>query len=142
MFIGGREVKDTKNTGEVTPGGFEVLEVTFQNGRVERFSKLMYDKIVTENSIDETELRNKRIFPIVEALLVVLRDWGIRLGELPYMSLLLNQSLDYNTKEAIIELWSQYMPKPDSPDDVDLQTVDRVLKLRKVTLDDVIKPDN
>ena len=59
---------------------------------------------------------------------MVLREWGLKVGELPYFSQLLNGLLDFNRDSAMIYLISEYMPKPLSLDDVDLITVDRILK--------------
>lgn len=137
-YIGERAIKNVQKTDEKTDGGVRILRVEYEDGESECFSELMYSVVVSEEPCDLTALREKRIKPVVEALLVILRDWGIKLGELPYMSLVLNSSLDYNGKEALNELWSQWMPKPKSPDDVDLIAIDRVLKSKKKTLNDIL----
>lgn len=142
MYIGPNQIKEVKQTEEKTAGGFEIVEVYFDNGRKERFSKQMYDKIVSETSCDLSELRDKRIFPVTEVVLGVLRDWGIKVGELPYFSAVLNRSLDDNHFAAIKELWSKWMPRPLDPSDVDLITVDLVLKSSGKTLDDILKESN
>ena len=141
MFIGFIGLKPIKKLlpSENTSGGIEIVAVEFEDGTIEHFSKLMYDATVSDEVCDLTALREKRIRPVVEKLLTVLRDWGIKLNELPYMSAVLNESLAENEREALNELWSQYMPKPLSPDEVSLVTIDRVLKLRKIKLEDVIK---
>lgn len=127
-----------KELAEKTPGGFTIVQVRYEDGTVEWFSAPMFEKVVSEKPCDASALRDKRIAPIVQAIISILRDWGIKLGELPYMSALLNQSLDFNSKEALIELWSKWMPRPLSPDDVDLVTIDRVLKSKQVTLNDIL----
>lgn len=138
MYIGDKKIKETRETKEKTPGGFDILEVEYENGDVEWFSKLLYDRIITEQSCDASTLRDKRIFPMVEVILGILRDWGIKIGELPYLSALLNKSLDYNTSQALNELWSQFIPRPNSPDEVSLIAVDRVLRSKKLTLHDLL----
>lgn len=137
-FIGEKKIKQAITTEEKTPGGVNLIEVEFEDGTIELFSELMYKNTTSEESCDATQLREKRIVPIVGVLLAVLRDYGIKLGELSYMSTLLNQSLQFNEAEAIKELWSQWALKPKSLDDVDLITVDRVLKSKKKTLDEVL----
>ena len=139
MFIGKKSIKEKIELDEKTPGEVSLVQVIFEDGTSERISRLMYDKIVSETQCDDSDLRDKRIFPIVEELLKLLRDWGIKVNELSYMSAVLNRSLDANLKEATNELWSQWMSKPASPDDVDLVTVDRVLRNQKKTLEDVLK---
>ena len=138
QYVGKKEVISVKEdlaSNLETP----TVVVDYVDGTSEILSKLMYDRIVSETSCDETELRNKRVVPVVEELLEVLRNWGIKLSELSYLSILLNTSLEENGKKAIIMLWSKYMPRPAAPDDVDLITVDRVLKEEKKTLKDIIQ---
>lgn len=138
MFIGKKKVKETRETEEKTPGNSPILEVAYEDGTVERFSKIMYDQIISEESCDESVLRDKRIHPVVGTVLAILREYGVKVGETPYLSALLNQSLNSNVEEATKELWSNFMPLPLSLDDVDLVTIDRVLKSKKKTLNDVI----
>lgn len=135
MFIGPNAIKETK---DVLINNRALKEVTYENGQVEYLSPLMYEKVASEESCDLTALRDKRVFPVVEAMLELLRDWGVRLGELSYFSILLQQSLEYNQKEALKELWSAWMPKPNDVDDVDLIAVDRVLKSNRKTLKEIL----
>lgn len=127
-YIGSKQIKNINKTDDHTPGGISIVEVEYEDGSVERFSSLLIDKITTEEISDESALREKRVFPVVNVVLAVLRDWGIKMGELPYFSVMLNQSLNYNHDEALKEIWSQWMKKPQSLDDVDLIAIDRVLK--------------
>lgn len=138
MFIGEKTIKETKNTGEKTAGGIDIIEVEFEDGTKEIFSNLLHEKIISEESCDATKLRDKRIYPVVEAILALLRDWGIKLSELPYLSAVLNQSLQENEKEALKTLWKEWIPTINSIDDVDLITVDRILKTKKKTLEDIL----
>ena len=135
MFIGSKEIKSTRDYKDEV----ELIEVTFADDTVELFSKKMYEVMVTDAACDLTELREKRITPIVQEVLKTLRDWGIRLSELPYFGAVLNNSIDQNTNEALIELWGQHMPKPLAPDEVSLIIVDKVLKQKRVKLEDVLK---
>ena len=138
-YIGEKKVKSQAVTDETTPGGVKIVEVKFADNTVENFSELMLEKIVSDKACDLTQLRDKRVFPVVEIVLGIMRDWGIKLSELAYLSGVLNRSLDNNTNEALLELWSQYMPKPAAPDEVDLISIDKVLKAKKVKLEDVLK---
>ena len=111
-----------------TPGGVEIVKVTFQDDTVEHFSKIMFNKVIDSERCDDTQLRDKRVKAVVEMMLIVLREWGIKVGELPLMSALINQSLNYNNDQALLALVSKYMSRPNSLDDIDLLTVDRILK--------------
>ena len=139
-YIGEKKVSATKESGLQTPGGVSIVEVLYEDGTKELFSSLMFDQIISETSCDLTALRDKRLGCVVEKMLQLLCDWGIKLNELPYMSLLLNQSLDFNQKEALLKLWAAWGATLQSPDDVDLITVDRVL--RSQTIHDIIANPN
>ena len=128
MWIVTKEINTTAQTDEKTPTGSPIFKVTYQDDTVEHFSKAMYDKVLSESSATLEELRDKRCQPVVAMLLSVLNEWGVKLGELGYLSALLNRSLEYNRDQALIKLWSKWMPKPLAPDEVDMLTVDRVLK--------------
>jgi len=132
-YIGEKKIKEIKDIDE------KVYEVEYEDGLKEVLSKLMYNSIVSEEVCDATKLREKRIFPVVQAILGVLRDWGIKLSELQYMSAVLNQSLQVNEKEALKELWLNWIPSLNTVDDVDLIAIDRVLKSIKIKLEDNTK---
>lgn len=141
-FIGSKKIDKVAETQEKTSGDFPIMEVHYEDMSIEYISSLMFKEIVSEKSCDDSQLRDKRISPIVKVILTILRDWGIKVGELQYMSSLLNQSLDFNQKEALIELLSKWMPKPNSLDEMDFMTIDRILKnIKKVTLNDFFRTE-
>lgn len=127
-FVGQKQIATVSETDQTTSGGFKILKVEYTDKTVEHISPLLFSHIVTDKAVDLSQLRDKRVFPVVQALLVVLRDYGIKMSELPYMSSVLNQSIDFNHKQALATLLSAWMPKPNDPEDVDLVTIDRVLK--------------
>jgi hypothetical protein len=131
QFIGSKKIAEIKETGDSTPSGSPIKEIIFEDGSISWFSELMLQHIISDQKIDDTQLRDRRLFPVVQVVLAVLRDYGMKTGETPYFSALLNQSLNNNIDEATRELWSKFMPKPRELDDVDLITVDRVLKTIK-----------
>jgi len=100
----------------------------------------MLNRIITEEPCDLSTLREKRLKPVVQNVLQLMCDWGVKLSELPYFSVLINQSLDFNQKEALLKLWSGWGPKLLHPDDVDLITLDRVLRAQ--TIDEAVKNSN
>ena len=140
QYIGEKKVSTIADSGLKTLGGIMVMTVSYEDGTKENFSSIMLGKIVSEIACDATALREKRMQPLVQEVLKMLCDWGIKLSELPYMSVLLNQSIDFNQKEALIKLWSAWGPKLLTPDDVDMITIDHVLRMQ--TINDVINADN
>jgi len=139
-FIGQKQIKETKTLEEKTPSGGEIVEVLYEDESKETFSKMMFDEIKSETSCDLTELRDKRVRPIVASVLLIFREWGMKISETAYFSALLNNSLDMNKDEAQKELWKQWLPTIQSLDDVDFVTVDRVLKSKKPV--EVLSPYN
>ena len=108
--------------------------VEYMDGSKEIIPFVMMDKIVSNEPCDVTELRDKRLTPIVEGVLNVLKDWGLKMSELSQFSILLSHSLDFNEKQAIVEILNKYTgSKMISPDEIDMLTIDKVLK--------EIKPD-
>ena len=118
-YIGSKKVASTKVMDEKTPAGFEIIEVHYEDLSIEHIAKVMYDKVVSNEPCNESILRDKRVQPVIETILSILREWGIKVGELQYMSAMLNRSLDYSNNQALIELMSQWMQRPLSLDDVD-----------------------
>jgi hypothetical protein len=135
QYIGEKEVKSVVATEEKTPGGVPIMKVTYADDVTEHFSQYMYDAVLTEEPCNAEVLRDRRISPVVALVLTALREWGVKLGELGYLSALLNRSLDFNKDAALNELWSKWMPKPLSTDDVDLIVIDRVLRSKEAKTD-------
>ncbi len=128
-FIGEKQVVDVTETQEKTPNGSPILSIEYKDGTKELIPTLMFDRVVSDKSCDISVLRDKRVQPIVEEVLKVLRDWGLRLSELQHLSLLMNQSIAFNQTQALVEVLSKYTStKLLSPEDVDMLTIDRILK--------------
>lgn len=127
-YVGDKRITALDEILGTTPTGHKIYQVTFKDGSQEYISELMLEKVATDRSKNPSELRDLRVFPVVQVVLAVLRDWGIKMSELPYFSAVLNQSLDTNHKQALNQLFAAWMPKPRDPEDIDLITIDRILK--------------
>lgn len=127
-YIGDKKIKSHKKTKEKTPAGTPIVKVEYEDGLVEHLSEIMFNRVVSSKPCNLTELRDKRVFPIMEQVLMILREWGIKESEFGYFSTLLNDHLTKVKDEAYIKLVSQYMPKPLTSEDVDLITLDRILR--------------
>lgn len=127
-FVGPKKIKETKTLEEKTPANGEMLEVEYEDGTKEVLSKMMYGEIVSDKECDLTTLRDKRVRPVVATVLMTFREWGLKVGELSYMSALLTQSLEANQDEAQKELWLKWIPTLQSLDDVNMIVIDLILK--------------
>ena len=126
MYIGEKIIENSQESD--SPNGVRIVEVTYTDGIKETLSKLMYDAVISEETCDATTLRDKRIRPVVGHVLAILREWGIKISELQYLSVVLNTSLSENEKAALKKLWKPWIPTINDVDDVDLITIDRVLR--------------
>ena len=138
-FIGPKQIKEVTETEEKTPGGNPILKVEYEDGVVEMYSKVMFDLIVSPETCDLTQLREKRLAHLISATLVILREYGMKIGETAHFGLQINELLNSNIDEAQRELWAKWMPKPLSLDEVDFVTVDRVLRSIKPQSDGTAK---
>lgn len=127
-YIGQRKIKEVKETEDKTPGGTPIMEVSYEDGKKESLSKLMCKEIVSDKPCDLSELRDKRVRPIVAHTLAIFREWGLRMSELSYASTLLNASLENSQRQALLELWKPFQPTIQEYDEVDLIAMDKVLK--------------
>lgn len=121
MYIGPKHVENIQEKDGV-------VIVSYEDKTVETLSKRMYDATVSDEACDLTALRDKRMEPVAREVLGLLRDWGIKVGEIRYLSVLLDTSLSENEKAANVKLWQAWLPGLQNPDDIDLISIDAVLK--------------
>ena len=103
-YIGNKEVDSHQI---ISQSGKDLIEVTFKDGSKDIFSPAMFDKIVTDHAVDATELRDLRIFPVIEEMLHVLLKWNIKVSEIDYIGSLIAGSLNENFKKADDYLWQE-----------------------------------
>lgn len=137
-FIGEKKITSAEKTEEKTAGGFSIIKVSYGDESIEHLSELMFARVVSDKRCDASELREKRVEPIVGQIGALVRDWGLKVGELPYMGQMINQSLNFNYDEALYSILADWMPRPKSLDDVTYTDVDRILRSKNI---DVTKPD-
>jgi len=130
QFIGTKKIKETKTAEHKTPMGNAIVEIEYDDNTKEFMAQCMFDKVVTDKQTDATELQDKRINVIVDIILFSMREWGVKIGEVDKITMLLAQSLSYNSNQALLSLVADYMPKPLSLDEVDMLTLDLILKTK------------
>lgn len=133
MFIGPKKIKNQELKGDF-------VELEYEDGTKEILTVLMFHKISSLESCDLTALRDKRVLPVVAIILGVLKDWGIKLSELPYLGAVLNESWRKSEEEALKLLWKNYNPSLETINDIDLTMVDRVLKEKSVKNNPIPSP--
>ena len=122
MFIGPREIKGEPVEAE------NLVTVEYKDGTSEILSKLMYDITLSKKACDLTELMEKRIKPIVKETLTIMRNYGMKLSEVSHFLKFITEMLEINEEAAIVELWKPLNKTIQRSDDIDLISIDKVLK--------------
>ena len=121
QFIGLRKIKCVEDNENL-------ITVFYEDGKSEVLSKVMFDVIVSNEACDASKLRDKRCTVIAEQVLMVMRNYGLKINEFPYLSALISTSFEENEKAALAQLWKKWNQTINHCDDVDLITMDRILK--------------
>lgn len=100
QYIGPSEVELTKIAEVKTPLGYDVLEVKFKDGTSRLMSQKAFDKLVTEQATDLTELRDRMTKMIVGELLVVLAEWNPKIEDIANVLDRTRKSVNENLDEA------------------------------------------
>ena len=117
-YYGPDEVKN------VIPGENHVI-IDLVNGKRVTLSPKMADKVITDEPVDATKLREMRLHPVVEAVLTTMLDWNVKINEIEYIYQLVTTSFNENYKAASDMAWGI------ADQDRTIQDVDNVLKSKK-----------
>ena len=104
-YIGLNKIESAAVSEHKTPNGAEIILFTFEDKTTSLIPKVMAEKIVTEEAVDLTALRDNRMKPICAKILEVLSEYDIKTKEWDYASAIVGGSLfeAYNLAEA--KLW-------------------------------------
>ena len=86
---------------------FPLVEVLYKDDSKEIMSEKMKDAIITEESIDASSLREKRMQAVASEALGMLLSYGVKYKELDYLFSLLKKSLEMNYEYANEMLWGK-----------------------------------
>jgi ABC-type dipeptide/oligopeptide/nickel transport system ATPase subunit len=104
-YIGLNKIEDAVVSQYKTPNGAEIIQFTFEDKTTSLVPKVMAEKIVTDEPIDLTTLRDKRMQPICEKILEVLSEYDIKTKEWDYASAIVGGSLLESFNLAEEKLW-------------------------------------
>ncbi len=127
------ESKEEKNIN-----GKDYIILKFVSGVYETVSKKAFDSGVTNEVSDLTNLRTRKSYPVVNAILEVLADYNVKLLDLNSILDLVAQSLNHNLDEAIdFKLNSNQFNRT-------MLDIENVLqeKNKKLTINDVINKES
>lgn len=108
FYIGPDKVKSTEEMGDM-------VKVVFENKEIPVFlKKKMYDKSISLSSETATELRTRRLQPIMEDVVKVLMDWDVKICEVEPLFMSITDFLNDKISYASAKLWwSNIKNQPD-----------------------------
>jgi hypothetical protein len=81
QFIGNKEILGVVILDKKTPGGNEMVEVSFADSTKEQMPKLRFETIVTDEKSDDTSVLNKLKTKVGSMLFGMLHEYGAKWGE-------------------------------------------------------------
>lgn len=105
-YIGEKEIKVVTDTTKLTPLGGKVMEVTYVDGTTEEITEKTLKIIKDTKPCDATELRRRRVEPVVQEFLIMMREGNLKLSEVDYAMSLVIESINQNSNEANNKLWN------------------------------------
>ena len=131
-YIGPNEIVSIEQADFKTPGGKDILKVTFKSGRHHIYSKETLERIVTDALSDETTVMEKKLMPVVQEVMNILAEHDINVGEIEMLFKQLGMNIDKAFNQATSYMWfkepKEFVPGFDPMHNVSLLMAERVLK--------------
>lgn len=107
IYIGNKLVKNNVSSDNKLPTGEDLFELEYEDGSKETLTRRMFEHLIKNESTDATTLRDNRVVPVVQEVLKMCLNWGLKIDEIDYMCSLLTTSLNENLKEADARVWGK-----------------------------------
>jgi len=133
-FIGPDEIANTEIAKQKTYMGKERLRITFKTKESlpKEYPTVMVDAMITDKAIDLTELREKRVYPVVDQILTTLVESELTaMGQGNEVQYACGPKLTASLQQAALKVQEAIMGKKDY--EVTLLDLDTILKGRKKT---------
>lgn len=122
-YVGPNKIKEVKETEEKTYLGNTKLELVYENGQTVLLPTDTVEAVMTEELSDLTKLREARVNPVVEKILVILTESELTNEDMDYaIGPKLTESLNMAVNQAQKILWGK------EKHEVTLMDIDKVLK--------------
>jgi hypothetical protein len=137
-YLGSKRIKIVQDAGK-TEGNADLLKITFDDNSSEIWSVLALEAegVVTPQVSDDSTLMAHKLYPVVNKVLEIARDFNLKLSEFNYLDQLVIASVTENADRANRFLWK--VPYLDHRTMNDLHLV---MQQIQPTLKDVIPGDN
>lgn len=131
-FVGRREVASVVHEEFKTPGGADVVRITFVDGFKELMPMKSYEALVSTQVSDDTELRKAKLKLITKDVLKVVAEHDLKLGEVDELNRQVGAAIFESANRATHFLWTDkdesYVPGFNSVLELSLLDVEEVLK--------------
>lgn len=106
QFLGDKQIKFVEEA-QASKSGVELVTVIFNDNSREQYSKLMLEQegVVTPQIQDLTEFREKRVYPVIQGILKLMRDYNVRVEEADYLMNKVVLSVNENLNQAERIFW-------------------------------------
>ncbi len=125
-FIGSYKIKEATKAKRKTYLGNEAIEVKLNNEEKREYPKAMLDQMITKEKSDLSELREKRVRPVVEQVITICAEAELNKAEIQY-ALGAKMELSLNNTRNIADsiLWGKDI------DEITLYDIEQVFKKNK-----------
>jgi len=107
-YLGHRKIKEILYLETKTFLGEGRIKVTLEDGEVQELPVEMLEATITDKKSDATNLRNKRVFPVVDKILAILTDSELSFAEISYATgPRLKASIDDNVERSYEKIWGK-----------------------------------
>lgn len=125
-FVGPYQIKECLLANEKTFLDKEKIKLIYEEGKEELLPMEVLNKIITKGRSDLTTLREMRVEPVVEKLLVILAESELSKVDINYaIGPKLTESLNQSLKIASEKLWGK------DADSITLMDIEKILKKKK-----------
>lgn len=114
LYWGDKQIIGFEDTGRETQSGIKIVKILLQNNQEIITTEKARDAVVSTKKLKsndkdggvETQIRNRKVVPLVEEILAVMRDSNLAVSEVDYAVQLVVDSINHNMNNASNKLWS------------------------------------
>lgn len=106
-YIGSFKVTSVALVDQKTPMGNEMVDVTYENGRVQRFTKKTYELVVTDIPSDATIVQKTKFNHLVPSIVSVIAEFDIEVFEIQALLQRIADNIDNSFSRATNYVWTK-----------------------------------
>lgn len=105
-FVGHKKIKNVKVSEEfLTPRGSTMVELEYEDGTREFLTSPMVEAVMTDEPLDPSALRDKRVIAVCKEILDVFGEYDPKLNEWDHIAQTIKMSIEGNFSRAEEVLW-------------------------------------